>query len=77
MTKMTIDLPTEIKNQVKASAAIMGEKMKDYVISALKEKMQRDQLENKYLGEIALKADKEGYLDSKESENLLKEMQGL
>lgn len=77
MAKMTIDLPTEIKNQVKASAAIMGEKMKDYVISALKEKMERDQSENKYLGKIALKADEEGYIDSSESRDLLKEMKGL
>ena len=77
MTKMTIDLPTEVKNQVKASAAIMGEKMKDYVVSALKEKMERDQLENKYLGDLALKADKEGYIDSNESVELLNEMKGL
>ena len=74
---MTIDLPTEIKNQVKASAAIMGEKMKDYVISALKEKMERDQLENKYLGDLALQADEEGYVDSSESLELLNEMKGL
>lgn len=77
MTKMTIDLPTEVKNQVKASAALMGEKMKDYVISALKEKMERDQLENKYLGDMALQADKEGYIDPKESAKLLNEMKGL
>lgn len=77
MTKMTIDLPTEVKNQVKASAAIMGEKMKDYVISALREKMERDQLENKFLGDIALQADKEGYVDLNESSDLLKEMKGL
>lgn len=77
MTKMTIDLPTEVKNQVKASAAIMGEKMKDYVISALKEKMERDQLENKYLGDLAFQADKEGYVDSNESMELLNEMKGL
>lgn len=77
MTKMTIDLPAEVKNQVKASAAIMGEKMKDYVISALKEKMEKDRLENKYLGDLAIKAEKEGYLDPKESADLLQEIKDL
>ena len=71
---MTIDIPVEVKNQIKASAAIMGEKMKDYVIAAVQEKMQRDRTEDKYLGKLATKADKEGYISSKESEDLLKKM---
>jgi hypothetical protein len=71
MTKMTIDLPTEFKNQVKANAAITGEKLKDYVISALKEKMDRDRVENKYLGELASRIDREGYLGGEVSDELL------
>jgi hypothetical protein len=77
MTKMTIDLPVDIKNQVKASAAIMGQKMKDYVILALQEKMAKDKTENKYLGEIATRADREGYVGVKESSDLLNEMKNL
>lgn len=38
----------------------MGEKLKDYVISALKEKMDRDRVENKYLGELASRINREG-----------------
>ena len=71
---MTIEIPVDFKNQVKASAAITGKKMREYVMEALSEKIKRDQLENKYLGELALKADKEGYLNNKESEALLKKM---
>ena len=74
MTKMTIDIPTELKNQIKASAAIMGEKMKDYVISALQEKMQRDRAEEKYFGDAALAAEKEGYISNEQSDLLLKDM---
>ena len=74
ISKMTIDIPTEFKNQVKANAAIVGKRMKDYVLEALNEKMQREKLDNKYLGDLALKAEKEGYLEVKESEELLKEM---
>ena len=71
---MTIDIPADFKNQVKASAAIMGKKMKDYVLEALSEKIQREGLEDKYLGDLALKAEKEGYIGTKESEELLNEM---
>ena len=39
ISKMTIDIPSDFKNQVKANAAIVG-KMKDYVLEALEEKMQ-------------------------------------
>lgn len=74
ISKMTIDIPTEFKNQVKANAAIVGKKMKDYVLEALTEKIQRDKLEDKYLGDLAMKADKEGYIGAKESEELLNEM---
>lgn len=77
MTKMTIDLPVDIKNQVKASAAIMGQKMKDYVILALQEKMEKDKLENKYLGELATRADQEGYIGKTESSDLLNEMKNV
>ena len=74
---MTIEIPTEFKNQVKANAAITGQKMKDYVLEALSEKIQRENLEDKYLGKLALEAQKDGYLTIDESEKLLQEMTDL
>ncbi|MBT4878373.1 MAG: hypothetical protein HON42_00960 [Alphaproteobacteria bacterium] len=75
ISKMTIDIPSDFKNQVKANAAIVGKKMKDYVLEALEEKMQREaKLEDQYLGELALKAEKEGYIGVEESEKLLQEI---
>ena len=74
ISKMTIEVPSEFKNQVKASAAITGKKMREYIMEAVEEKIRNDNLENKYLGELAIKADKEGYLSKKASEKLLQEM---
>ena len=52
--------------------------MKDYVLEALEEKMQREEkLEDQYLGELALKAEKEGYIGVEESEKLLQEITNL
>jgi predicted DNA-binding protein len=78
ISKMTIDIPSDFKNQVKANAAIVGKKMKDYVLEALEEKIQREEkLEDQYLGELALKAEKEGYIGVEESEKLLQEITNL
>ena len=78
ISKMTIDIPSDLKNQVKANAAIVGKNMKDYVLEALEEKMQREEkLEDQYLGERALKAEKEGYIGVEESEKLLQEITHL
>ena len=78
ISKMTIDIPSDFKNKVKANAAIVGKKMKDYVLEALEEKMEREEkLEDQYLGNLALKAEKEGYIGTKESAALLEEIDSL
>ena len=60
ITKITIDIPSELKNRVKASAALEGKKMKDYVITALQEKMQNDKDREEMSGEGSIK--EKGYI---------------
>ena len=39
LVKMTVPVTPEFRNQVKASAALMGESLKDYVIRATQKQM--------------------------------------
>jgi hypothetical protein len=75
ITRMTIDIPVDIKNQAKAIASLSGKKLKDYVIDALSEKISGEQnIEDKFALDLAKKGEKSGYLGKKESADLLLEM---
>ena len=75
ISRMTVDLPEDFKNQIKSHAALLGIKLKDYVIQALETKMILDEkLEDEYLGKLADKAKKEGFIGDTNSAALLNKM---
>jgi len=69
-TRMTIDIDTDLKNQIKARASLCGMKLKDYVVNSLKNQIIEED-EDLILGKLATKADKAGYIGIKESQNLI------
>ncbi len=72
---MTVDVPEDFKNEIKSHAALLGIKLKDYVIQALEAKMILDEkLEDERLGKMASKAKKEGFIGTSSSEELLNKM---
>ena len=78
ISKMTCGIPSDFKNQVKANAAIVGKKYKRLCFRSIGGKIQREEnLEDQYLGELALKAEKEGYIGVEESKKLLQEITSL
>jgi hypothetical protein len=75
VARMTVDVPQEFKNQIKAHAALLGIKLKDYVISALEARMSHDEeLEDKHLAQLVDKVKKEGFVGKEKSESLLSKM---
>ena len=73
--RMTIDVDEDFRNEVKARASSVGQKLKDYVIEALKLKIQHDcELEDKHLGKIIDEAKEEGFLSKEDSSALLNKM---
>lgn len=75
IARMTIDVPQGFKNEIKSHAALLGKNLKEYVVEALEAKLQLDEeLEDKHLGKLADKAKKGGFMNEKESQNLLDKM---
>ena len=73
--RMTVDVPEDLKNEIKSHAALLGIKLKDYVIQALEARMNLDEkLEDEYLGKMADKAKKEGFIGASNSRTLLNKM---
>jgi hypothetical protein len=75
ISRMTVDLPEDFKNEIKSHAALLGIKLKDYVIQALETKINLDEkLENEHLAKLADKAKKEGFIGTSNSKVLLNKM---
>ena len=75
IARMTVDVPEDFKNEIKSHAALLGIKLRDYVIQALEAKMILDEkLEDEHLGKLANKAKKEGFIGASNSKALLNKM---
>ena len=73
--RMTIDVDEDFRNEVKSRASRLGKKLKDYVVEALELKIQQDiAAEDKYLGKLADKAKKEGFLSAEDSLSLIEKI---
>ena len=75
IARMTVDVPEDFKNEIKSHAALLGVKLRDYVIQALEARMNLDEkLEDERLGKLADKAKKEGFIGASHSRALLNKM---
>lgn len=74
-TRLTIDVSLDFRDELKIQVIAHGKTLKDYVVKALIERMQRDSLEkDKVWGELSEEAKKDGLMSTEESESLLKRM---
>ncbi len=75
IAKMTVDIPEDFKNEVKSHSALLGIKLKDYIIQALEARLNLDKkLEDEYLGKLSDEAKKEGFIGASNSRVLLDKM---
>jgi hypothetical protein len=70
-TRMTIDIDTTLRNQIKARASLRGMKLREYVISSLKNQILEED-EDEMLGKLAMNAEKEGYIGVEKSAQFMK-----
>lgn len=70
ITRMTIDIDTQLKNQIKARASLRGMKLRDYVIDSLKNQILEED-EDMILGKLAKVSEDEGYIGVEKSQNLM------
>ena len=74
-TRLTINVSPDFRDELKIQAIAHGKTLKDYVIDALMERIQRDFVEeDKVWGEMSEEAKKEGLLSTQDSESLLTRM---
>ncbi len=74
-TRLTINVSPDFRDELKIQAIAHGKTLKDYVIDALMERIQRDFVEeDKAWGEMSEEAKKEGLLSTQDSESLLTRM---
>ncbi len=74
-TRLTINVSPDFRDELKIQAIAHGKTLKDYVIDALMERIQRDFVEeDKVWGEMSEEAKKEGLLSAQDSEKLLTRM---
>ncbi len=75
ISRMTVDVPESFKNEIKSHAALLGIKLRDYVIQALETRMAIDEkLADERLGKLSDKAKKEGFIGAAKSKALLSKM---
>lgn len=75
ISRMTIDIPKEFKNAIKARSALLGQNMKEYVVESIKNRMYSDEsLEDQHLVKLAEEAEKEGFISEEASKDLLERM---
>lgn len=72
-TRLSIDVPNETHQALKFLTATKHIKIKDYVLELIEEDLS-EELEDYLLGQMALKAVKEGALGEKKSEQFLKKL---
>ena len=74
-TRLTINVSPDFRDELKIQAIAHGKTLKDYVIDALMERIKDDSIEeDKVWGKMSEEAKKEGFLGTKDSENLLTRM---
>ena len=74
-TRLTINVSSDFRDELKIQAIAHGKTLKDYVIDALMERLQQDSAEeDRVWGEMSEAAKKEGLLSSQDSESLLTRM---
>jgi predicted DNA-binding protein len=71
--RLSIDVPSELHRTLKLFVVRNHLNIKNYVVDLIKEDLS-EELEDYMLGELALKAEKEGGIGAKESEKLLKKL---
>ena len=71
-TRLTINVSPDFRDELKIQAIAHGKTLKDYVIDALMDRLQKDSAEeDRAWGEMSEAAKKEGLLSEQDSESLL------
>lgn len=74
-TRLTIDVPPDFRNELKMQAAGQGETLRQYVMEAVAQRIQREsEFEDEVLGQMSEEAKKEGFIGLEASEALLKSL---
>jgi uncharacterized protein (DUF1778 family) len=74
-SRLTIDVSSDFRDELKIQAIAHGKTLKDYVVEALMDRIQRDSVEeDKIWGEMSEASKKEGKLSHEESQSLLNRM---
>ena len=74
--RLTINVSPIFRDELKIQAIACGKTLKDYVIDALMERLQKDSVEEEKLwGEMSDHARKEDMVSAEESEALLRRLQ--
>ena len=75
VTRLTIDVSEDFRNELKIQAIAQGKTLREYVIEAVTEKIQRESaLEDEVLGQMSKEAKKAGFIGLEASEALLNSM---
>ena len=72
-TRLSIDVSPELHRTLKLYVVKNHLNIKDYVLNLIKEDLS-EELEDYLLGQMAMKAEKEGFTSAKKSEKLLKKL---
>ena len=74
-TRLTIDVSPDFRSELKMQAVEQGKTIKQYVMEAVMQKMQREiEQEDEILGQRAQEAEKEGFIGREASAAFLKSM---
>ena len=74
-SRLTIDVSPDFRDALKIQAIAHGKTLKDYVVEALMDRIQRDSFEeDKIWGEMSASAKQEAMLSHEDSESLLNRM---
>jgi len=74
-TRLTINVSSDFRDELKIQAIAHGKTMKDYVIDTLVERIRKDTIEeDRVWGDMSETAKKEGFIGTKASESLLNRM---
>ncbi len=72
-TRLSIDVPYDIHRTLKLFVVKNHLNIKDYVLDLIKEDLS-EEIEDYLLGQMALEAEKDGFISAKKSERLLKKL---
>ena len=74
-TRLTIDVSSDFRDELKIQAIAHGKTMKDYVVDVLVERIRKDTIdEDNVWGVMSEVAKKEGFVGTEESQSLLERM---